>query len=130
MIPLNYLSIVVAAVAVVVFAAGYYIVLARRRATLSPEAASPTRPAPWIMPFELVKSLIVASVVAGLVSLLRITNPLGGLALGLVLWIAFPLVLLAGSVTHENVPWKLGAIHSGDWLGKLLIISLIVTAWQ
>jgi Protein of unknown function (DUF1761) len=82
------------------------------------------------MALELVKSLVVATVVAGLVSLLGITDLSGGLKLGLALWIAFPVVLLIGSVTQENVPWKLGAIHAGDWLAKLLIISTIVSIWR
>jgi hypothetical protein len=130
MLHLNYLAIVVAAVAVFVFAAAYYIAFSRQRARLSAAAASAgSRPRPWLMALELAKSLVVALVVAGLVSLLGITEWTGAVKLGLALWIAFPLVLLIGSVTQENVPWKLGAIHAGDWLAKLLIIAIIVSIW-
>jgi hypothetical protein len=38
-------------------------------------------------------------------------------------------VLLIGSVQWEKVPPMLAAIHTGDWLLKLLIITLIVTLW-
>ena len=31
-----------------------------------------------------------------------------------------------GSVVHEKVPWRLAAIHSGDWLVKLLLITSVV----
>ncbi len=127
---LNYLAIIVAAVAVFVFAAGYYIVLARQRAQLSPAAAARSRPPAWLMGLELLKSLVVAAVVAGLVALAGIADVGGALKLALALWVAFPLVLLVGSVTQENVPWKLGAIHSGDWLAKLVIITVIVTVWH
>jgi len=127
---LNYLAIIVAAVAVFVFAAGYYIVLARQRAKLSPAAAARSRPPAWLMGLELLKSLVVAAVVAGLVALAGIGDVGGALKLALALWVAFPVVLLVGSVTQENVPWKLGAIHSGDWLAKLVIISVIVTVWH
>ncbi len=128
---LNYLAIIVSAVAVFVFAAGYYITLAGQRAKLSAAAAaSGSRPRPWVMALELFKSLVVASVVAGLVALAGISDVAAALKLGLALWIAFPVVLLVGSVTQENVPWKLGAIHAGDWLAKLLIISVIVTVWR
>jgi Protein of unknown function (DUF1761) len=127
---LNYLAIIVAAVAVFVFAAGYYIVLARQRAQLSPAAAARSRPPAWLMGLELLKSLVVAAVVAGLVALAGIADVGGALKLALALWVAFPLVLLVGSVTQENVPCKLGAIHSGDWLAKLVIISVIVTVWH
>ncbi len=127
---LNYLAIIVAAIAVFVFAAGYYIVLARQRATLSPAAAARSRPPAWLMGLELLKSLVVAAVVAGLVALAGIADVGGALKLALALWVAFPVVLLVGSVTQENVPWKLGAIHSGDWLAKLVITSVIVTVWH
>jgi Protein of unknown function (DUF1761) len=50
--------------------------------------------------------------------------------LGLALWVAFPVMLLLGSVVHEKVPWRLAALHAGDWLVKLLVISLIVGIWR
>ena len=131
MLHLNYLAIVIAAVAVFLFAAAYYIAFSRQRAKLSAAAAAAgSRPRASLMALELVKSLVVALVVAGLVLLLGITEWTGALKLALALWIAFPVVLLIGSVTQENVPWKLGAIHAGDWLAKLLIISIIVSIWR
>ena len=54
----------------------------------------------------------------------------GALLLALVLWIAFPVVLLAGSVIWENVPAKLAALHAGDWLLKLALITTIVSLWR
>jgi predicted Co/Zn/Cd cation transporter (cation efflux family) len=134
MVNLNYVAVVVAAVAVFAFAAVYYTLLARQRAALSPAAAAAaakrSRPPAWLMALELGKALVVAFVVAGLVSLIGITDWTGALELGFALWIAFPVVLLIGSVTQENVPWKLGAIHAGDWLAKLLIIAVIVSLWR
>ena len=50
--------------------------------------------------------------------------------LGLALWIGFPFVLWAGAMLHESTPWRLAAIHAGDWLVKLLLIAVIVTAWS
>jgi hypothetical protein len=134
MMTLNYLAVVVAAVAVFAFAAVYYTLLARQRAALSPAAAAAAagraRPPAWILALELLKALVVALVVAGLVSLIGTADWGGALELGLALWIAFPVVLLVGSVTQENVPWKLAAIHAGDWLAKLLTISVIVSVWR
>jgi dipeptide/tripeptide permease len=130
MIELNYAAIVVAAVAVFVFAAVYYTVLAQQRAELSSFAANRSRPPFWLMALELVKALVVAAVVAALVALIGITDPARAVLLGLALWIAFPLVLLIGSVTQEGVPSKLAAIHAGDWLAKLLIIGVITSVWR
>jgi hypothetical protein len=50
--------------------------------------------------------------------------------LGLALWLAFPVILLLGSVVHERVPWQLAALHAGDWLVKLLVVSLVVGTWS
>src|SRR5438132_12127508 len=127
---LNYLAIGVAAVVVFAFSAVYYIVLRGQGAALGAAWAQRSRPPAWQVPLELGKSVVVALVVAGLVARLGITDPAGALLLGLALWIAFPVVLLVGSVTQEHLPWKLAAIHAGDWLAKLLVISIIVGIWR
>ena len=41
-----------------------------------------------------------------------------------------PVILLLGSVVHEKVPWRLAALHAGDWLVKLLLIAVIVGIWE
>jgi hypothetical protein len=128
--PVNVVAIGVAAVAVFLFAAAYYVVLARPRAGLSATGAAGPRPRPWVMALELLKSVCLASVIAGLVNLAGIAGISDALKLSLALWVAFPVVLLAGSVTYENVPWKLAAIHAGDWLAKLIIITVVVSLWR
>jgi hypothetical protein len=30
-------------------------------------------------------------------------------------------------VVHEKVPWKLAAIHGGDWFLELALMSAVVT---
>jgi len=127
---LNFLAVAVAGIAVFVFAAAYYIALAGPRARLSAAAASRGRPSPWLMGLELLKSLVVAAAVAVLVSAAGVADTGAALKLALGLWVAFPVVLLVGSVTQENVPWRLGAIHAGDWFAKLVIIAVIVTVWR
>jgi hypothetical protein len=127
---LNYPAILAAAIAVFVFAAIYYGALAAEGAKLGAVWAQRSRPPAWLLLLELIKAVVVATVVAGLIVLLGITDPIGGLELGLALWVAFPVVLLLGSVTQENVPWRLAAIHAGDWLVKLLVVAIIVGVWR
>jgi uncharacterized protein DUF1761 len=127
---INYVAVAVAGIAVFVFAAAYYIAMAGPRARLSATAATHGRPSPWLMGLELLKSLVVAAAVAALVSIADLRDIGSALKLALSLWVAFPVVLLVGSVTQENVPWRLGAIHAGDWLAKLVIIAVIVTVWR
>jgi hypothetical protein len=127
---LNYPAIVVAAVAVFAFAAVYYSLMAPRGARLGAAWAQRRRPPPALLALELVKALVVAAVVAGLISLIGITHVVGAVELAIALWIGFPVVLLIGSVTQENTPRETAAIHAGDWLAKLVIIAVIVTIWR
>jgi hypothetical protein len=39
-------------------------------------------------------------------------------------------VLWTGVMMWENTPWRLAALHAGDWLVKLLVVSVIVSVWQ
>jgi len=78
---------------------------------------------------ELVRCLVLAYVIARFMALLGVTGWMGAVHFGLFLWIGFPLILLTGSVLWENVPWKVAAIHAGDWLVKLLVIPIIVSLW-
>lgn len=46
------------------------------------------------------------------------------------LWVGFPLVLWTGAVVHERTPPALAAIHAGDWLVKLLVVTALIAAVQ
>jgi hypothetical protein len=126
---INYLAVAVAAIAGVVAAAVYYGVLGKQLAAAG-SAAADERPPAWFPVFELVKTFVLALVVAGLVEAIDVGSWSRAVLLALALWIGFPVVLLAGSVVHEKVPVRLAAIHAGDWLAKLLIVAVIVGAWR
>lgn len=78
---------------------------------------------------ELLRTLILAYVIARLLLRLNVVDWEDALVWGLWLWIGFPVVLLTGSMLWQNVPWQLAAIHSGDWLIKLLLIPAGLTLW-
>ncbi len=126
---LNYLTILVAAVGVFVVSAAWYGVLGNQLAELNDAYVDSGQPPVWKMLAEFARSLVVAAVVAGLTSEMGIEDWLSAVGLGLVLWIGFPAIILSGSVLHENVHWKLAAIHAGDWLLKLVVIAVIVGVW-
>ncbi len=77
-----------------------------------------------------IRNLVLAIVIAVVLDRLDTTGADEGLLLGLVLWVGFPVVLLAGSVFHEKVPPMLAAIHAGDWLVKLLAVTATLAVWQ
>ncbi|HEV3483845.1 MAG TPA: DUF1761 domain-containing protein [Vicinamibacterales bacterium] len=128
---LNWLAIAVAAVAVFVLSTVYYILFTNRLKQLSAAYAdADARPAPWRIGLEIVRSFVVGAVIAALASLIGVSDIGGAVVLALALWLGFPVVLLTGSVIWEKVPPMLAAIHSGDWLLKLLAIAIIVTLWR
>jgi glycerol uptake facilitator-like aquaporin len=131
MLEMNYLAIAVSAIAAFVASIAYYIVFSKQRAKLSSAAVAQTnRPQPSKMVAEIVRNLILSFVLAYFIQHLGVTTWMGAVHLGLVLWIGFPVILLTGSVMWENVSWKLAAIHMGDWLIKLLLITGIVGLWR
>ena len=121
------LAVVVAAVAVFVVSSVWYVVFAKSRsALLGTPAAAEEKPSPAKVLMELGRSALVAAVIAGLASELELTSVGPVLVLGLALFAGFPFVLLTGSVIWDGVKPQLAAIHAGDWLLKLLVISLVV----
>ena len=117
-------AIGLATAAAVAASGAWYAAFGRRLAQLHDAYAEDTAAAGWIVPVELARSGTVAVTVSALAARTGATGPREAVRLGLALWVAFPVVLLTGSVVHEKVPWRLAAIHAGDWLVKLLLVSL------
>ncbi len=123
-------AVLVSAAAALVLGAVYYGVLGAQLAAVSEAAASSDQPGPLTLGVEALRCLVLATVVAGLAAAALVDTWTGGLALGLALWVGFPIVLWVGAIVHENTPWRLAAIHAGDWLVKLLVVGVIVSIWQ
>jgi uncharacterized membrane protein YccC len=123
------LAVLAAAIAGFILSWTYYSVFGAQLAGVSEAAAAGEQPPPWKMAVELSRGLILAAVVAGLASQGDIDEWTGGLLLGLALWLGFPAVLWTGAMLWENTPWKLAAIHAGDWLVKLIVVGVIVSVW-
>jgi hypothetical protein len=78
---------------------------------------------------EITRSVLLGAVIADVARACH-SHSVGSTALlGLVLWTGFPLVLLTGSMMWEKVPTVTAMVHAGDWLLKLLVISIIVGLW-
>ena len=128
MIEINYLSLIIAAGAAFMASFVWYIIFAKQRAKLSGVSAG--QPQPLKIFGEFIKNIILALVLSYFVSSLGIGTWLSIAGLSLTLWIGFPVLILISSVTYEKVPFKLAAIHAGDWLLKLALITAIVGFWR
>ncbi|GAB3251528.1 DUF1761 domain-containing protein [Arthrobacter pigmenti] len=126
---MNFLAVLAAAVAAFIASGAYYSLAGGQLSKLSDAYAEPGRMSLWEVIAELLRSLVTAAIVAGLVEWTGGDSIGAAILLGFLLWIGFPLVLLAGSVLHEKVPAKLAAIHAGDWLIKLVLIGFLIGVW-
>ena len=132
MLGTNYLAVVVAAVAAFVVSAMWYTIFADASMELrgiDPDTAANVGTPPWTMLFVIAQSLVVASMLAYFVGHLGIVDWRGAVRLGALVWV-FPAMILLGFVVHENVPLMLAAIHAGDWLVKLLLMTVILGVWR
>jgi len=136
MVHVNYWAVLVAAIVVFVLGWLWYSPLLfykpwMRARGLDPAAAMAGAKMPGgKLVIELVRCIVLAFVIAHLIGALGISSWMVAAHLGLLLWIAFPVVLLTGSIIWENIPVKVAAIHAGDWLVKLLVIPIIVSVWH
>jgi hypothetical protein len=79
-----------------------------------------------VMVGELARTFILACVLAYFVVILELKTWVNTIQFGLIVWIGFPSLILLGSVLHENVHPGIAAIHTGDWLVKLLVMLAIL----
>lgn len=126
----NLLTVVAATVAGFIVSFAYYSLFGAQLEEYGSAAAGASRPTTWLVPVELVRTLVVAAVVVGLAGAVGVTGLPQGVLLAVVLWVGFPAVLLTGSVYHERTPWRLAALHAGDWLVKLLVMGVVAGVWQ
>jgi hypothetical protein len=132
----NYLAVLVAAIAVFVLGWLWYSPLLfykpwMRARGMDPAVAMAGAKMPGgKLVIELVRCIVLAYIIAHLVAALGVNSWLGAVHLGFFLWIGFPVILLVGSILWENTPVKVAAIHAGDWLVKLLVIPIIVSMWH
>lgn len=126
----NFVALAVVIVAVFVASSIWYspLLFGRQFLELSGATAS-AHPSPVKGLFELLRTFVLAFVIAQLVFRLNIADWKRAVGLGLWLWVGFPVILLTGSILWQNVPWQLAAIHSGDWLIKLILIPVGIAAW-
>src|ERR1700730_3526625 len=136
MVHVNYTAVFVAAIAVFVLGWLWYSPFLfykpwMRARGIDPVAAMAGAKMPGgKLVIELLRCIVLAYVIARFAALLGISSWMGAVHFGFLLWIGFPVILLIGSVLWDNTPVKVAAIHSGDWLVKMLVIQIIVTVWH
>ena len=129
MAKVNYLAVVAATFAAFAASSVWYTVFGGAMMELSGVGPAAAATPAWTMLFVVAQSFVVALMLAYFVARLGIVGWKGAARLGVLVWI-FPATILLGSVVHEDVPLMLAAIHAGDWLVKLLLMTVILGVWR
>jgi hypothetical protein len=130
----NAYAILVSGAAGAVVTAAWYILFKDIHAKLLPKDSRQivdfkTAPASSKV-LDFLRGYIVAGVLAYLVGATHATTLGGAAGLAVVLWIGFPVVLLMAPVIWGRESWKLSVFHAGDWLLKLLVMTIIIGVWH
>ena len=128
---INLLAIITCTFAAFVLSSVWYMAFGKARAKLlGLDLKQERRPKPQNIALELLRTFILALVFAIILSELKDSSLSASLLLGLRLWLAFPFILLSGSVMWDKVPQKLAVIHAGDWFIKLMLMAVIIGVWR
>jgi Protein of unknown function (DUF1761) len=126
-------AVLVAGVAAFVASGGWYAVFGDAMVSLQKQwrgATSPEGPELWPMLGFLLSGLVVATAVAAVLDLTDTSDWLEAAGIGLLFWVGFCATQWFSSILGEQVPVRLAAIHAGDWLLRLLLVSAVVGAWR
>jgi hypothetical protein len=132
MLKMNYLAVIVAAVAAFVGSSVWYVVFGKALAKVSPVFAElqAQKPAAWRLLAVFAGSLVLSFVVAYVVGLKEDATSMDAIGIGFLLWLGLSAVQWTSAMVWEKVPLAMAAIHAGDWLMKLVVVSAIVGAWR
>jgi hypothetical protein len=134
----NWLALLVAAVAAWLFGAVYYGVLGKIWMAAQGETmeslkaknagkSATTKTAPFILSF--VAELIMAWVLSGMLTHMGMTGARAGAISGAFVWFGFVLTTIVVNNAYTFRSWRLSAIDAAHWLGALIITGAIVGGW-
>jgi hypothetical protein len=134
----NFLSILVAAVAAWIFGGVYYTALSKQWIAVQGKTleecraeqaakSGPAKVAPFIVVF--ISEIIIAWTLYGILFHLNMYTLRGGITSGLFCWFGFVLTTMATNNAFTGRRPMLTVIDGIGWLGAFVIIGAIVGAW-
>lgn len=127
---INYLAVVIAAVASFVFGSVFYMALARpwRMALGKSEADIKAAMSPVTFIVAAVAQLVMAFMLAGIIGHLGegMATAGNGMIAGFFIWLGFVVTTLAVNHGFQGARRALTLIDGGHWLGVLLIQGLVI----
>lgn len=125
---MNYLAVLVAAVAAYVWGAAYYMTLSKQWLAAVGIAQPNRSAAPFIMSF--IALLVMAFVLAGSIGHLGPGNVTvkNGIISGIIVWAGFVLTTVFVNNAYPGRKYMLSIIDSIHWLGVLMIEGAVIGA--
>lgn len=131
-VPVNYLAVLVAAIASYAIASVWYGVIFRKL-WMELTGVTDMKPAPMsmILPFigSLVMSYVLTHSIAFGNSYTAMSGVSGGLMGGFFNWLGFIAPVTLMGVVYEKRKWKLWMLDNAFWLLSLLVMGAILSSW-
>ena len=123
---MNYLAVVIAAVAGFAFGSVWYGLLGKAwmAALGKPKDFFKPEPLPFIVAF--ICQLVMAWMLAGLIGHLGEITLGGALLSAGFVWFGFVLTTMLVNHRFQKASWSLSLIDGGHWLGVLLVMGLVI----
>ena len=126
----NYLAVIVAAIAAVAIGILYYGILGLGDRQSRMLGATPARPGPVQVATGLVVGLLNAWVIAVLSLNLGASSIVDAILLGALVWLGFGATFKAAQVAFEWRPWGVWVIQAVHDLTVEVVVAAIVTLWR
>lgn len=122
---IDYLAVVVAAVAAYIFGSVWYMTLAKPwLAAVGFTDPPKPAPAPFIIAF--VAQLVIAYFLAGLIGHLGDVTVWRSVVTAFFVWLPFVLGTMIVNHRFQGSSWNLTFIDGGHWLGVFLVMGIVI----
>ena len=122
---LDYVAVLVAAIAGFGFGAAWYMTLGKRwMEALGMKERPESSPAPFI--FSFLCQLVMAWVLAGLIGHLGEITVLRSVVSAMFVWAGFVAAPMIVNHRFQGSPWMLTLIDAGHWLGVLVVMGVVI----
>ena len=131
-VPINYLAVLVSAIAMYVIASIWYGVIFRKSwAALTGITEMKPVPLQMVLPFlgSLMMAYVLDHAIIYAVAYMQMPGVGGGLMCGFFNWLGFIVPLTLMGVVYEKRAWKLWVMDISFWLVSLLVMGAILSAW-
>lgn len=134
-VPVNYLVVLIAAIAAMIVGGAWYSPLLFGKQWMKLRDMDPARMQGMKFPMglmvqEFIATLVMAFVISQFAAWVGATGLIGGLVLGVWLWLGFVATVMFGATLWEKYPIGLFVINAGLRFVNILLMAAIIASWQ